>query len=141
MIFRHHAQTGPVTATTAFWSGRYAEHLVRQGAPVPAWAWLNALAHGSSLLVASLASATSVPPDLPEAMAPWARARKALALAVMDLVSQEGVRLGELQLEVLVGLELELAATEDTIRRAPIDTACMVVDGLEEHCRLRRGGG
>lgn len=138
MIFRHHAQTDPAAGPTAFWNGRYAEHLIRQGAPVPAWAWLNALAHGSTLLVASLATAPPVTDDLPEELHPWARARKALALAVMELVSREGIRLRELQLLVLTGIELELAATEDIFRRGPIETACLVTETLEAYCEQRR---
>ena len=32
----------------AFLSGRYAQHLAELDLPVPVWAWMNTLAHGSS---------------------------------------------------------------------------------------------
>jgi hypothetical protein len=137
MAFRRHMQADPTEAPLAFWNGRYADFLLQRGEHVPCWAWMNALAHGSTLLVASLATATPVPDQLGEDLRPWFRARKAMALAVMELVSREGVRLRELQEKVLIGLELELAATIGHYERGPMETACLVVDGLEAYCRQR----
>lgn len=137
MIFRHRAQADAVALPASFWNGRYADHLLQRGQAVPAWAWVNALAHGSTLLVASLATATPPAPDLTDAVSSWMRARKAMALAVMELVSREGIRLRELQLQVLVGIELELAAMDGVVNRGPIETACLVVDTLQAYSDQR----
>ena len=129
MRLRRAAHSDCGLALAAFSSGRYADYLVGQGQLAPAWAWVNTVARGSTLLVASLAMA-DVPGEAPEELRCWYRARKAMAQVVMEQLTQRRIPLAELQRRALVGLELELAATADASPRGPVETTCLVVDAL-----------
>ena len=126
--------TDPVATMASFWSGQYADHLVDAGLPVPAWAWVNAVARGSAFFVASLAMPGSDPPDLgdrEDALRPWYRARRTMALVVSERLNSLGCDLAHLQRGALQGLELELAATCDVFERGPIETTALVSDALD----------
>ena len=131
MRLRRVAHSDHGLALAAFSSGRYADYLAGRGLPAPAWAWVNTVARGSTLLVASLAMA-DVPGEAPEELRCWYRARKAMSQVVMEQLAQHQHRipLAELQRRALVGLELELAATADAFPRGPVETTCLVVDAL-----------
>lgn len=126
-------RTDPQAALTSFEAGHYGEFLIEQGERVPGWAWLNAVARGSLLLVSSLAMATSVTAGDPHLLPAWRRARKAIAKAVLEHAERTGASLAEVQHEVLHGLELELAATAGIFERGPIETTCLVLDALGAH--------
>lgn len=88
--------------TQAYLSGTYRQLLERRREPVPAWAWVNGLAHGGHDEVARLASAACG--DGPEDF---------VAGLARDLLGQLAARragLEELQRERLIPLELALAS-------------------------------
>ena len=81
--------TDPLAALEAWRSGLYAEFLIEKGSEVPGWAWVNTLAHGNVLAIASVAVAGPSPKDLAEEHRPWFRARSAMAQAVMRLTVRQ----------------------------------------------------
>lgn len=119
---------------TAYHEGRYADHLVLHHRPVPSWAWVNAITHGNALLIASLALAESAPAGTPEPLCYWYEARKAMAEELMRVVTETRCPVEQVQQEVLLGLELELAASGDWYVRGPLETACAVFDALAAYC-------
>lgn len=124
----------PTAAWASFSSGRYADHLVEAGLPVPGWAWVNAVARGSGYVVASLAMVGTDPPDLgdrEDVLRPWYRARHTMALVVTERLNSSGCDLAYLQRGALQGLELELAATSHLFERGPIETTALVSDALD----------
>lgn len=86
----------------AFLTGGYRDYLETRGRPVPAWAWVNRLAHGDHADIASAAARQSND-DTPEALI------AAIAAAVLTRL-QDGVPLEALQRNSLVPLEMTLAA-------------------------------
>lgn len=130
MAFRRPAHAEPREAVVAYRSGRYVEYLAEREKPVPAWAWLNAMAHGSVVLVSSLAVAGVLAYEYDQPVRAWHRARKTMAMAVMENAGRRRCSLADVQAEVLCGLELELAATAGVYDRGPIETTCMVLDAL-----------
>lgn len=129
--------TDPLAALEAYRAGRYAEHLLDTGAEVPGWVWVNTLAHGDVIDVAAVALASPNPASVPEQYCPWFRARSAMAQAVIRITVRRGCKLRDLQDAVLVGLELELAATDGPLERNHIEVAALVLEALEAH-RLER---
>ena len=93
-----------VTECEAYLSGRYAEYLGEAKRPVPVWAWLNVLAHGSEEDVAALAAGEPHP-----SISLWHQALAFLAQELMNQAARRGRRLADLQRSTLVPLELELA--------------------------------
>lgn len=106
----HHAdELGPTGAGVAadceaFLAGRYPEHLITQGRRVPAWAWLNQAAHARADVI--IAAADRMPDD--GRCLVWTDARAAVASMVAAALVW-GADLDEIQREVLVPLEIELA--------------------------------
>jgi hypothetical protein len=100
----------------AFLAGRYAERLLREGRPVPPWAWLNQAAHADAETIRS--AAESLPDDGDIVL--WTDARATIATLVTAATAW-GADLREVQHEVLVPLELELTDAilkpEDLTRR------------------------
>lgn len=129
--------TDPLAAQEAYRAGRYAEHLLDLGAAVPGWAWVNALAHGNVLDIAAAALASPTPAGVPEPYRPWFRARGAMAQAVMRITVRRGTKLREVQRAVLLGMELELAATGDVLERGPVEVTALVLEALEADCPRR----
>jgi hypothetical protein len=121
----------PLAALEAYRSGRYAEFLLDEGSAVPGWAWVNALAHGNVLDIASVAVAGPSPRGLAQEYRPWFRARSAMAQAVVRLTVRQGYRLRDVQQSVLLGIELELAATAGSLERGPVEITALVLEGLE----------
>lgn len=114
----------------AYRAGRYADYLVSCDAEVPSWAWMNATAHGGEVLVASLALAEGGPRGTPPALEAWYRARKAIAEEVVVTLTVQGCTLAQLQAELLLGIELELAAVEGWATVHPEELTCLVLDAL-----------
>lgn len=123
----------PTEEGDAFRTGRYADYLVSRRQLVPPWAWVNALAHGSEVLVASLALAEPGPRDAAVELRSWYAARKALAEEVVSTLGVQGCSLDELQQGVLVGLELELAALNTWASPDPEELTCLVLDALHAY--------
>lgn len=118
---------------SAYESGRYADYLISRGADVPAWAWMNAVARGSEVLVASLALAEGSPRDAPERLRGWYLARKAIAEEAMSTIADEECTLAELQRGVLRGLELELAAVSIWAVPDPEELICLALEALHTY--------
>ncbi len=92
-------------------SGTYADYLKSRGLPVPAWVWINGLAHGGLAEVKS-AAATRHVIGSPEALI------AEIACCVLRAL-QRGAALEMLQRNTLIPLELALAARAG---RAPTDS-------------------
>lgn len=90
-----------VEQCAAFLNGTYRELLIRRGAAVPAWAWVNALAHGDEEEVRGRAAGPTAHDSCESYVARLARH----TLVKMRI---EGVSLKEVQNSVLVPLELAL---------------------------------
>ena len=119
----------------SFLDGDYAEHLVGAGRAVPAWAWLNSLAHGSLEDLRSLASGGPVRAPGFDATAVWRQALAYLAQEVLFLVDG-GQDLAGLQRTTLVPLELALA--REPARTDPGQLVWMVLDALAHPRTSRR---
>ena len=92
----------------AFLSGRLVEYYLEQGRTVPAWAWLNAVAHRSDAQLAAMVLAGR-PERVPLELGRWYDARLTLAVVVLDIARYSREDLNELQHDALIPLEIELA--------------------------------
>ena len=99
----------------AFLHGTLAEYLDEQGVVVPVWAWTNLLAHGLPEQVTDCVCSPSYPRN---SDGDWSVARSLLAFEIFDLM-EAGYALEELQQDVLIPLELELAARPEASRWGP----------------------
>ena len=115
----HARPKGPVSATSvaaavlaeeteAFLSGRLVEHYLERGIEVPAWAWLNAVAHRSDAQLAAMVMAGR-PERVPRALERWYDARLTLAVVVLDLARYSHEDITNLQHDALIPLEIHLA--------------------------------
>lgn len=91
----------------AFLAGGYRHYLDTRGQPIPAWAWINCLAHGdrSDIECAATLQTNEVDPDTLIA---------AIAMAALAHLTV-GATLEALQRNTLVPLELALAAQAGTV--------------------------
>jgi hypothetical protein len=105
--------------------GRVVEYLVNRRMVVPAWAWLNLLAHGLEVDLIE----TAGNPRRRHQRSSWAAARRFLAAEVLDAAACEGSLL-ELQRRVLVPLELELMERTRRVT-SPIALVRLVVERLD----------
>ena len=82
----------------AFLHGRYRSYLEAEGLPVPAWAWLNILAHGNRDDVENIGQleSNSGSPD---------SVVTGIAAHLLQLVDEHGLTLEELQRRTLMPLE------------------------------------
>ena len=135
-IVRGERATGPVSAasvaaevladeTEAFLSGRLVELYLERGIAVPAWAWLNAVAHRSDAQLAAMVLAGR-PERVALDLGRWYDARLTLAVVVLDIARYSHEEITELQHEALIPLEIRLAG-------APLEPQVLVeraVDAL-----------
>ena len=89
----------------AFLTGTLAEHLDERGIVVPVWAWTNLLAHGDPEQITECVSQPGKPR---RSAGTGASPGRSLAFEIFDLMDA-GCPLEELQSEVLIPLELEMA--------------------------------
>lgn len=90
--------------------GRLVEFLQAQGRWTPAWAWVNALAHGSADDLARAAAGRGIG-DTPEGLGEGPGWRAVLAFLAGDILSRVAagdVTLDRLQQSALIPLELKL---------------------------------
>jgi hypothetical protein len=99
----------------AYLNGTLAEYWEEQGTAVPVWTWTNLLAHGSD---GQIAESVHRPARPRRTARSWRIARSYLAYEVLDL-TEEDITLEELQSNVLIPLELELAAHPEVGRWTP----------------------
>lgn len=96
----------------AFLEGRIAELCADRGDPVPVWAWLNLLAHGTAEEVGAVV--------LRDRHADrWRQARAYVAGELLDHVEAAGEELLAFQQRVLVPLELDVVACPAAARWTP----------------------
>jgi len=116
----------------AFLTGRIAERIERRSGCVPAWAWMNLLAHGTEEELRAECG-TSRPPWTPV----WRQARSYLAGEVLDFADACG-SLSEIQLRVLA--PVELALTSPPVGYDPRKWVLTVMTALDRdrHARCRR---
>ena len=127
-----------VSECEAFLTGRYAPNLDAEHLPIPAWAWLNTLAHGGPEQITAQTLALDVHTWFDPRRA-WEEALSYLAHEVLSLVEQGSCTLEEIQRSSLVPVELELAAVHPWDWE-PSEVVHMVLDALDEsQARHRRG--
>ena len=112
---RLEGDTDLVRECEAFLEGTLAEYLDEQGLVVPVWAWTNLLAHGRAEQITDCVCAPTEPLHSDR---DWSVARSLLAFEIFDLL-EAGYPLEELQQDVLIPLELELAAHPQASRWGP----------------------
>jgi hypothetical protein len=108
---------------------RWDEDLEKRGRRVPAWAWMNLLAHGSEHAL-RLATRSRFTPILEVNV--WHLARRYLASEVLEVADRAG-SLTSLQARVLVPLELELLVAPLSPRPRPGPWAADVLTAIEAH--------
>jgi hypothetical protein len=99
----------------AFLEGTLAEHLDERGIVVPVWAWTNLLAHGGP---EQITDCVCSPDHLRRSDRDWSVARALVAFEIFDLM-EAGYLLEDLQQDVLIPLELEMASRPEVSRWAP----------------------
>jgi hypothetical protein len=124
-----------VQESDLYLSGHYAEYLDRLDRPVPTWAWLSVLVHGSSDQLRSLASQNDVGEQLPTRRMLWWQAVGFLAGEI--LAYRDDVSLDELRRSVLVPLELTWLTTDHGYLR-PLELVRTVLDALDQRQSTRR---
>lgn len=94
-----------VSAAEALLEGSYLEYLLERRRPVPAWATLNAAAHGSPEWVRIVACRGG---DAPLGCVDPLAAASTIAADLLGVVGNDDLRLAATQASVLVPLELHL---------------------------------
>ncbi len=107
------AGTQLVTECEAFLSGAYAAYLQAQHMHVPAWAWINRLAHGTQADIERLAANDDG--DTPDALT------SCIAAHLIDATQQRGISLDSLQHNNLIPLETLLVASANAGAAPPQD--------------------
>lgn len=115
----------------AYLSGTYAELLVRRGTPVPAWAWINRLAHADEPAVRDGIAAEGDD-------GPWPAARRCLEAVALDVAAGVEAGLPELQREVLRPLELLLLDADAALDLTAPGLTSLVLRALSRRPGTRR---
>lgn len=113
----------------AFLAGEWAEYLAACGEPVPAWAWLNRVAHGR---VGELRALTRAPGWGYAPLDEWDRLRACVADTLFQRSRPASTDVAGLQRSVLVPLELVLLDDEQ-MRRLTNAELLVHVLGLLRH--------
>jgi len=114
----------------AFLVGHVAERIEGRAASVPAWAWMNLLAHGSEHDLRS--ERAVVRPRQVTSGDEWRAARSYLAVEVLNLAAEFGP-LADLQRRVLVPLEQRLASRPEVAGWRPCQWVWSVEAALDKH--------
>jgi len=117
-------------------SGSYAEYLDTRNRPVPTWAWLSALVHGSSEQLRSLAMRDDLGGRLLTRRMLWWQAIGFLAGEILAN-HDDNVSLDELRRSVLVPLELTWLTTDHGYLH-PRELVRTVIGALDQHQKSRR---
>lgn len=125
------AAQGTVLATECedFLSGRLASALISERGTVPQWAWINFLAHASEPELHILAG-DDYAGGLLSIYDAWRYAECSTACALLAASETSGCPVAEIQRQVLVPLELELATVNEI---APDEFEGMVFDALNHY--------
>ncbi|MGD0747106.1 MAG: hypothetical protein ABSB68_04795 [Acidimicrobiales bacterium] len=123
------------TECGAFLDGTLAEYWDERGVDVPIWAWTNLLAHGSEELISESITGPARPR---RAARNWRIARSYLAQRMMEL-SDARCTLSDLQWNVLIPLELEMADRPELERMTPTQWVEIVDRAIRnEHSALEQ---
>jgi hypothetical protein len=122
-----------VAECEAFFSGRSAQYLDNQNRPIPAWAWLNLLVHGSEGDIAVLAAGETEPIRPTSATSVWRQALAFLAQELLNQATRQGRPLAELQRSTLVPIDLELAGPRAPTSMKPAALVTSVLRALTDH--------
>ncbi|SRR5581483_5211648 len=114
-----------------FLAGRSAEYLAGNGRPIPAWAWLNVLAHGDETRVHTIAT-TLRQSDTHERVTTWGQALGRLADEILECAAVVG-SVHTVQLATLVPLELRLMANREMAGLGPADLLARARAALRHH--------
>ena len=125
-----------VAGCEAFMTGRYADYLEEREQLVPAWVWMNLLAHGTHDQLVSARKDLGSPRGRGPLHAAWWQARAYLAGEVADAVDAGLGPLPQLQRRVLLPLESRLAA-DHAPGRNPKWLVTAVLAALEDDRRRR----
>jgi hypothetical protein len=127
---RKASQRRLVKECEAFLTSEFAESSVPAGEPVPVWAWINLLAHGTEEQLRREVI-------MPAGSDNWHRARSLLAARLFANAAAGGTSLAEIQRDVLVPLELEMISSRTVDRWDPPQLVIGVLGALSD--RDRRG--
>ena len=117
----------------AYLAGAYPEWARQTNQPIPAWAWVNRIAHASLPDLHAMASQSHIAGSSPDLVV-WEHLVRFLAKEVLATLGGDETRLHDLQHCVLVPVELGLA--EEWWRAvAPIDLATLVMVALQDALR------
>ena len=128
---RSTSAAGLVEECEAFIDGQAAELAGAWGVPVPVWAWMNLLAHGTEDELRDEAAA------LPGSDR-WRQARAFVAGELVDLIDAGRVSLAEFQREVLMPLELDVMSCRAADQWSPGQLAAGLLDALPERSTRAR---
>lgn len=109
------------------------EHLERHGEHLPAWAWMNLLAHATDDQLLGAGARAPRPSRRPSV---WRQARSYLVGEVLNTVARCGP-LTSLQTDVLVPLELELMAGSRFDEYSPAEWVTRVLAALRDYERTK----
>jgi|GEM_PF-1537910 len=102
----------------ALLSGRYVDWLIQLDEPIPAWAWVNRLAHSTPPDLRALASQPFVSAERAELLQ-WECVVRSVARFVVTAAADDDSKLCTIQTEVLVPAELSLARRWHSELRPP----------------------
>jgi hypothetical protein len=125
-----------VQESDLYLSGYYADYLDSRNRPVPTWAWLSVLVHGSSEHLRSLAMQDDLGGRLPTRRILW---WQAIGFLAGEILAQHGddVGLDQLQRSVLVPLELTWLTTDHGYLH-PGELVKTVLGALDQYQSTRR---
>ncbi|HEX4820405.1 MAG TPA: hypothetical protein VFV00_09375 [Acidimicrobiales bacterium] len=114
----------------AYLEGTYADWLLANGQPVPSWAWVNRVAHASLEELDAIADGQRLALEVPEVVV-WEAVTTYLAKEMVARIDGDLTRLRNLQLDVVIPVELQLAAHR-WAQLAPVDLASRVLIALHD---------
>lgn len=121
----HPAAVALIEECEAFFAGTFVELCEERATPVPAWAWMNLLAHGTE---DQLSTGTTQHPSAGR----WRHARAFLAGELLDLTDAGRLCLPEFQRDVLVRLELDVMSRPAADRWQPGQLVSVLLDAFPD---------
>jgi hypothetical protein len=125
-----------VQESDLYLSGYYAEYLDTRNRPVPTWAWLSVLVHGSAEQLRSLATQDDLGDRVPTIRTLWWQAVGFLAGEILDHLDDD-VGLDELQRSALMPVELAWPTTHRGYLQ-PRELVRTVLGALDQYRSSRR---
>jgi hypothetical protein len=118
-----------------FLAGDYVRFLEQHDRPVPGWAWLNVLAHGTDEQITELASRPLKPQPGVEPPGSLGDAVAYLAGVILAAARTRAHTLAYLQRSALIPLELTLASDPERQSLTPADLVAAVTQALYPRSR------